>query len=112
MAKEKVKKEKKGTLKVSQIVLYGVFGMFVNTFYLMYLTYNRIYYLTNVLQLNETLSAVVASASAWINVLTMMLDALGFDLIIKDRNSSNKDNTWKIEVLDAVYDENNKTLDK
>lgn len=34
-----------------------------------------------------------------INVLAMMLDALGFDLIIKDRNSSNKDNVWKIELI-------------
>ncbi len=93
MAKEKVKRERKGTLKVSQIVLYGVFGMFVNTFYLMYLTYNRIYYLTNVLQLNETLSAVVASASAWINVLTMILAG---PLIDKVKFKNGKYRSWTL----------------
>ena len=91
--KEKAPREKKGTLKLSQIILYGVCGMFVNTFYLMYLTYNRIYYLTNILQLNEVLSAVVATASAWINVLTMILAG---PLIDKIKFKNGKYRSWTL----------------
>lgn len=93
MAKEKVKRERKGTLKISEIILYGVFGMFVNTFYLMYLTYNRIYYLTNVLQLSDALSAVVATASAWINVLTMILAG---PMIDKIKFKNGKYRSWTL----------------
>ena len=93
MAKERVKKERKGTLKLSEIILYGVFGMFVNTFYLMFLTYNRIYYLTNILQLSDTLSAVVATASAWINVLTMILAG---PLIDKIKFKNGKYRSWTL----------------
>lgn len=89
----KAKKERKGSLKLSEIILYGVFGMFANTFYLMYLSYNRLYYLTEVLQLNEGLSAVVASASAWINVLTMILAG---PLIDKIKFKNGKYRTWTL----------------
>ncbi len=93
MAKERVKRERKGSLKISEIILYGLFGMFANTFYLMYLTYNRVYYLTNVLQLDEKLSAVVASASAWINVLTMILAG---PLIDKIKFRNGKYRSWTL----------------
>lgn len=89
----KAKKERKGSLKLSEIILYGVFGMFANTFYLMYLSYNRLYYLTNILQLNDTLSAVVASASAWINVLTMILAG---PLIDKIKFKNGKYRSWTL----------------
>ena len=58
-------------LKKSQILLYGFFGMFLNTFYLMFLAYNRLFYLTNVLQLSTQISAVVNTLSVWGNVVTM-----------------------------------------
>ena len=93
MAKEKVKKERKGALKLSEIILYGVFGMFVNTFYLMYLSYNRLYYLTNILKLNEVLSASVATISAWVNVLTMILAG---PLIDKIKFKNGKYRTWTL----------------
>ena len=96
MAKTKAPKEpkaKKGTLKLSQIVLYGVFGMFANTFYLMFLSYNRLYYLNNILQLSDTLSAVVATASAWINVLTMILAG---PLIDKIKFKNGKYRSWTL----------------
>ncbi len=93
MAKEKVKKERKGSLKISEIILYGVFGMFVNTFYLMYLSYNRLYYLTNILKLNDVLSASVATISAWINVLTMILAG---PLIDKIKFKNGKYRTWTL----------------
>ncbi len=93
MAKERVKRERKGSLKISEIILYGVFGMFVNTFYLMYLTYNRVYYLSNVLNLDGVLSAVVASASAWINVLTMIFAG---PLIDKIKFKNGKYRSWTL----------------
>lgn len=60
-------------LKQSQILLYGFFGMFLNTFYLMFLAYNRLFYLTNVLQLSTGVSALVNSLAVWGNVVTMIL---------------------------------------
>lgn len=71
----------KPTLKRSQILLYGFFGMFLNTFYLMFLAYNRLYYLTNVLQLSTTISAIVNSLSVWGNVVTMLLAGVLVDKI-------------------------------
>ena len=63
----------KTTLKQSQILLYGFCGMFLNTFYLMFLAYNRLFYLTDVLQLSTGVSALVNSLSVWGNVVTMIL---------------------------------------
>ncbi len=71
----------KPTLKQSQILLYGFFGMFLNTFYLMFLAYNRLFYLTNVLQLSTTVSAIVNSLSVWGNVVTMILAGVFVDKI-------------------------------
>lgn len=34
-----------------------------------------------------------------INVFVAMMDALGFDIIVKDRNGSNRENTWKLEQI-------------
>ena len=47
--------------------------MFLNTFYLMFLAYNRLFYLTNVLQLSTGVSALVNTLSVWGNVVTMVL---------------------------------------
>lgn len=63
----------KTTLKQSQLLLYGFFGMFLNTFYLMFLAYFRLFYLTNVLQLGTNIAALVNTLSVWGNVVTMML---------------------------------------
>ncbi len=63
----------KTTLKQSQILLYGFCGMFLNTFYLMFLAYNRLFYLTDILQLSTGVSALVNSLSVWGNVVTMIL---------------------------------------
>lgn len=60
-------------LKTSKVILYGFLGMFLNTFYLMFLAYNRLFYLTDVLQLGTTVSATVNTLSVWGNVVTMIL---------------------------------------
>ena len=43
------------TLKKSQLLMYGFGGMFLNTFYLMFLAYYRLFFLTNVLMLDTCL---------------------------------------------------------
>lgn len=65
--------QKPAGLKKSQILLYGFLGMFLNTFYLMFLAYNRLFYLTNILQLDTTVAALVNTLSVWGNVVTMIL---------------------------------------
>lgn len=80
-------------LKKSQILLYGFFGMFLNTFYLMFLAYNRLFYLTNVLQLSTQISAVVNTLSVWGNVDTMLLAGA---IIEKFTFKSGKFRTWTI----------------
>lgn len=71
----------KTTLSKSKILLYGFFGMFLNTFYLMFLAYNRLFYLTNVLQLSTAVSAVVNTLAVWGNVVTMILAGVLIDKI-------------------------------
>ena len=80
-------------LKKSQILLYGFFGMFLNTFYLMFLAYNRLFYLTNVLQLNTGIAAVVNTLSVWGNVVTMLLAGA---IIEKFTFKSGKFRTWAV----------------
>lgn len=80
-------------LKSSQVILYGFFGMFLNTFYLMFLAYNRLYYLTNVLKLSTTISAVVNSLATWGNVVTMLMAGV---LIDKINFKSGKYRTWTL----------------
>ncbi len=83
----------KPTLKQSQILLYGFFGMFLNTFYLMFLAYNRLFYLTNVLQLSTTISAIVNTLSVWGNVVTMVLAGI---LIDKINFKTGRFRTWTL----------------
>lgn len=78
-------------LKKSQVLLYGFFGMFLNTFYLMFLAYNRLFYLTNVLKLSTGVSAVVNTLSVWGNVVTMLLAGA---IIEKFSFKSGKFRTW------------------
>lgn len=80
-------------LKTSQIVLYGFLGMFINTFYLMFLAYYRLFYLTNVLQLSAGVAAVVNSLSVWGNVVTMLLAGV---LIDKINFKTGKYRTWSL----------------
>ena len=56
----------------------------------------------------NSIGMAISGRNMQINVLAMMLDALGFDIIIKDRNSSNKDNTWKVELQSTNIDSNTK----
>ena len=65
-------------LKGSQVVAYGFFGMFLNTFYLCFLAYFRLIYLTDVLKLSTTVSAIVNSLATWGNVVTMLLAGVFF----------------------------------
>lgn len=83
----------KTKLKTSQIIAYGFFGMFLNTFYLMFLAYFRLVYLTNVLQLSTTIAATVNSLATWGNVVTMLLAGI---LIDKINFKSGKYRTWAL----------------
>lgn len=80
-------------LKGSQVIAYGFFGMFLNTFYLMFLAYFRLVYLTNVLQLSTTIAAVVNSLATWGNVVTMLLAGI---LIDKINFKTGKYRTWAL----------------
>lgn len=80
-------------LKGSQVILYGFFGMFLNTFYLMFLAYFRLIYLTNVLQLSTGIAAIVNTLSVWGNVVTMLLAGV---LIDKINFKSGKYRTWTL----------------
>lgn len=80
-------------LKGSQVIAYGFFGMFLNTFYLMFLAYFRLVYLTNVLQLSTTIAAVVNSLATWGNVVTMLLAGI---LINKINFKTGKYRTWAL----------------
>lgn len=80
-------------LKTTQVLAYGFFGMFLNTFYLMFLAYNRLIYLTNVLQLSTSISALVNSLATWGNVVTMLLAGV---LIDKINFKAGKYRTWAL----------------
>ena len=83
----------KTKLKGSQVVAYGFFGMFLNTFYLMFLAYFRLIYLTDVLKLSTTVSAIVNSLATWGNVVTMLLAGV---LIDKVNFKTGKYRTWTL----------------
>lgn len=83
----------KTKLKGSQVVAYGFFGMFLNTFYLMFLAYFRLVYLTDVLQLSTTVAAIVNSLATWGNVVTMLLAGI---LIDKVNFKTGKYRTWTL----------------
>lgn len=83
----------KTKLKTSQVVLYGFCGMFLNTFYLMFLAYFRLVYLTNVLQLSTTIAATVNSLATWGNVVTMLLAGI---LIDRFNFKTGKFRTWAV----------------
>lgn len=48
------------------------------------------------LKRQSNVSEMLRGRSMRVDNLVLLLDALGFDLIVKDRNSSNRENTWKI----------------
>lgn len=80
-------------LTTMQVVMYGFLGMFMNTFYLMFLAYNRFYYLTNVLQLSTAVSATVNTLAVWGNVVTMLMAGVVIDKI---NFKSGKYRTWTL----------------
>lgn len=84
---------KQNGLSKMQVLLYGFFGMFLNTFYLMFLAYNRLFYLTNILKLSTQVSAIVNTLSVWGNVVTMLLAGV---IIEKFRFKSNKFRSWTV----------------
>ena len=48
------------------------------------------------LKRQSNVSEMLRGRSMRVDNLVLLLDALGFDLIAKDRNSNNRENTWKI----------------
>ena len=49
------------------------------------------------LKRQSNVSEMLRGRSMRVDNFVMLLDALGFDLIIKDRNGSNRENCWKVE---------------
>lgn len=47
----------------------------------------------------SSISSALNGRNMQINVLVGILDALGFDIIIKDRNGNNRENCWKVESV-------------
>lgn len=45
------------------------------------------------------ISGVIGGNNIQVNVLLSILDELGFDIIVRDRNGSNRENTWRIERI-------------
>lgn len=80
-------------LKGTQVIAYGFFGMFLNTFYLMFLAYFRLVYLTDVLQLGTSVAALVNSLATWGNVVTMLMAGI---LIDKINFRTGKYRTWTL----------------
>jgi len=48
------------------------------------------------LKRQSNISEILRGKSMRVDNLALLLDALGFDLIVKDRNGSNRENVWKI----------------
>ena len=42
-------------------------------------------------------TSLMSGKSMTVGNFVKMLDALGFDLVVKDRNKANRDNNWKID---------------
>lgn len=45
----------------------------------------------------SNVSEILRGQTLKTQTLVRLLDAMGFDLIIKDRNGSNRENVWKVE---------------
>lgn len=46
-------------------------------------------------------SMVLSGRRIRVDTAIAALDALGFDIIVKDRNGNNKENSWKLEATDG-----------
>jgi len=49
------------------------------------------------LKRQSNVSEMLRSSTMRVDNLVKLLDAMGFDVIVKDRNGSNKMNVWKVE---------------
>ena len=45
----------------------------------------------------SNVSEVLRGQTTKTQTLVKLLDAMGFDLIVKDRNGSNRENSWRVE---------------
>lgn len=52
------------------------------------------------LKRQSNVSEMLRSKSLRVDNLVLLLNAMGFDVIVKDRNGSNRENVWKIELGD------------
>lgn len=71
--------KKTTTLKQWQIYGYGLSGMFVNTFMLMFLAYYLLFYLTNVWGFPAIVAAGIYGAAMWLRTGTMVLGGIAVD---------------------------------
>lgn len=44
------------------------------------------------------ISEILRGQTLKTQTLVRLLDAMGFDLVVKDRNGSNRENVWKVEL--------------
>lgn len=52
------------------------------------------------LKRQSNVSEMLRGKSLRVDNLVLLLNAMGFDVIVKDRNGSNRENVWKIELGD------------
>ena len=50
------------------------------------------------LKRQSNVSEMLRGKSLRVDNFALLLDALGFELVVKDKNGSNKSNTWKVDA--------------
>ena len=46
----------------------------------------------------SNIGGYLSGKSLRVDTFVKLMDAMGFDVIVKDRNNSNRENVWKIDV--------------
>ena len=53
----------------------------------------------------NSIAMALSGRNMRVDILFAMLDELGFDLIVRDRNGANRDSVWRIERADESGEE-------
>lgn len=57
------------------------------------------------LKRQSNVSELLRGRSLRVDNFVKLLDAMGFDVVVRDRNSSNKTNTWTVTCEQATHEE-------
>lgn len=57
------------------------------------------------LKRQSNVSEMLRGKSMRVDSMVLLLNAMGFDVIVKDRNGSNRENVWKLEFTPDGGDE-------